>query len=99
MVRACPVEDELVTDEGSVVLLRARGSHRVVRLSMLGQLIRELAVEAISVEVLARELESRIGSPPGGSAVELALRAVQALERDGLVAVSEHGQVERDETV
>jgi hypothetical protein len=97
MVRTCPVQDELVTDEGSVVLLRARGGHRVIRLSVLGQLIRELAAEAISVELLARELESLIGSAPGGSAVELAMRAVEALERDGLVEVSGHDQVERDE--
>lgn len=87
VVHANPVVDELVTDEGSVVLISTPSGHRVVRLSLLGQLIRELTGSAIQVDRLATELESRVGSPPGGDALELVRRAVGDLERDGLVAV------------
>lgn len=90
LVRANPVVDELVTDEGSVVLVSTPSGHRVVRLSLLGQLIREVAVSAIPLDRLASELESWIGSPPGGDGLGLVRRAVADLERDGLVTVREN---------
>lgn len=85
IVRARPVIDELVTDEGAVVLIDGSGGHRVARLSVLGQLIRELAVEGISLESLVHELESILGPPTEGDASSLVLSAVAELERDRLV--------------
>src|SRR5690606_19931145 len=49
IIRTGDVVDELVTDEGSVVLVETPRGHNLVRLSLLGQLIRELAAEGISM--------------------------------------------------
>ena len=85
IVRTCQVVDELATEDGAVVLLAASAGHQLVRLSVLGQVIRELAAEGITAERLAQEVELRIGPPPQGDVAELVAAAVAELERDGLV--------------
>jgi hypothetical protein len=85
MVHTSPVVDELVTDEGSVVLISTPNGHRVVRLSLLGQLIRELAVGGIAIEDLRRELEAQLGAPRRGDTLALVRGAVEVLRSDGIV--------------
>jgi hypothetical protein len=87
LVRACPVVDELISDDGAVVLLARAEGHRVVRLSVLGQLIRELAADSITIEHLAEELVLLAGSPPQGDVVQLVAAAVRDLKSDGLVSI------------
>lgn len=85
VLRTCQVVDELVTDEGAVVLLEAGAGHRVVRLSVLGQLIRELAAEGIPMDRLVRELEAQLGPAGDLDAWLLTVKSVAAMEADGLV--------------
>jgi hypothetical protein len=89
IVRTCTVIDELVSDDGAVVLIAAEGDHRVVRLSALGQLIRELAAEGITMDQLVEELEARLGALDGDEAWGLTATAVAALEEDGVVSVQQ----------
>lgn len=86
IVRTCDVVDELVTDEGAVVLVKAPRGNHVVRLSLLGQLIRELAGEGISFDALVRKLEAELGPAQDGESRRLVADAVAALEADGLVS-------------
>lgn len=88
VVKACPVLDELVTDEGAVVLFGADGHRRVARLSVLGQLVRELADDEITLESLVDELEAILGPVEGDDATSIVRAAVADLERDGLVSTS-----------
>jgi hypothetical protein len=88
IVRTCQVVDELVTDDGAVVLLEAGAGHRVVRLSVLGQLIRELAVDGIPMDRLAAELEARLGPAGDLDALQLTAESVEAMEADGLVSMT-----------
>lgn len=87
VIRTTPVVDELVTEDGAVVLLVAPGGYRVVRLSVLGQLIRELAAGGISMDHLVEELEARLGPSTDGDATTLVASAVVSLGADGLVSV------------
>jgi hypothetical protein len=80
--------DELVTDEGAVVLVKTPRGHNLVRLSVLGQLIRVLAAEGIPLDDLVDELESRLGPAEHGESRQLVAEAVAALEADGLVSRS-----------
>ena len=86
IVRTCEVVDELVTDDGAVVLVRTQSGHRVVRLSLLGQLIRELAAAGIAMDRLVHELESHLGRSDGPDAEVLTAQSVRAMEADGLVS-------------
>jgi hypothetical protein len=89
IIRTCKVMDELVSDDGAVVLVAAEVGHRVVRLSVLGQLIRGLAAEGITMDRLVRELETELGALDGDEAWSLTATAVAALEADGLVRVQQ----------
>lgn len=86
IVRTRGVLDELISEDGAVVLVGSTESHRVVRLSVLGQLIRELAIEGISIDSLVGELEVILGPPGEGESTRLVAEAVAALEADGLVS-------------
>jgi len=86
LIRTCDVVDELSSDDGAVVLVGSSGNHRVVRLSVLGQLIRELASEGISIDSLVLELEAMLGPAGDGESARLVVDAVAALEADGLVS-------------
>lgn len=97
IVRTCTVVDELVSDDGAVVLIEAEGEHRVLRLSVLGQLIRELASEGITIDRLVRELETRLGALDGDEAWSLTTTAVAALEAEGAVSVQkDHSRPSHD---
>lgn len=85
VIRSCDVVDELVTDEGSVVLQEVGGGHHIARLSVLGQLVRELAAEGISLDALARELESRLGPAAGVDTLQATADAVAVMEAGGLL--------------
>lgn len=101
LLRTSPVLDELRDEDGAVVLQEKDGGHRVVRLSPLGQLIRELATEGISIEALVRELEARLGPSTQGDALDLTARAVSAMEADGLLhrAQSRDGRTRNESNV
>jgi hypothetical protein len=87
-VWAVEVLDELVGDDGSVVLVAVPGGHRVVRLSTLGQAVRELATGGVPFEKLVAGLVDRFGSPPGpDDAVETVRAAVDSRESEGVVRV------------
>ena len=89
VVSSAPVLDELVGEDGAVVLVAHGSGHRVVRLSVLGQMIRELAADGIPLSTLGAVLVERLGSPAGPD-VEGAVRvAVEALAAEGLVAVAD----------
>ena len=85
-IRRCEVVDELVTEDGAVVLVETATGHHVVRLSVLGQLIRELAAQDITIERLVQELESRLGPSTAGDAGLLVATAVAAMQSDGLLS-------------
>jgi hypothetical protein len=87
VVRSAPVLDELVGDDGAVVLMVHETSHRVVRLSVLGQTIRELAADGISSRVLERALVERLGTPDTADVQALVKAAVDDLAAEGLVTV------------
>jgi hypothetical protein len=86
IIRTADVVDELETDEGAVVLVETPQGHNLVRLSVLGQLIRELAAEGISMDSLVDELELRLGPAEQGESRQLVVEAVAALQADGLVS-------------
>lgn len=85
IITALAVVDELASDDGVLVLVETRGAHRVVRLSVLGQAIRELAADGITLGSLIAGLEARFG-PAGEESTQIVTRAVAALESDGLVS-------------
>lgn len=89
IVRAQPVLDELSDEDGALVLVETGGVHRVVRLSALGQLIRDLAKSGISVGKLASELEAILGPAEDGESGRLVAQAVTALVADGVLSVGD----------
>ena len=90
VVRTRPVVDELVGDDGAVVLVLADDAHRVVRISVLGQTIRELAADGIVSSLLERALVDRFGTPDTPDVQALVRAAIDALATEGLVAVEGH---------
>lgn len=89
IITALAVVDDLVSEDGALVLVEAGGAHRVVRLSVLGQAIRELAAEGVTLGSLVAGLEDRFG-PAGEESTQIVTRAVAALEADGLVSRTQH---------
>jgi hypothetical protein len=87
VVRSAPVLDQLVGDDGAVVLRVHETTHRVVRLSVLGQTIRELAAHGILSSVLERALVERLGTPDTPDVQALVRAAIEALAAEGLVTV------------
>ncbi|MGO4363016.1 PqqD family protein [Terrabacter sp. 2TAF16] len=86
MVWAVEALDELIGEDGSVVLIPVNGAYRVVRLSTLGQAVRELTAGGTSIEQLASGLVARFGTPPERADSRDAVRAVLAsLESEGVV--------------
>ncbi|MFX0539863.1 hypothetical protein ACQBAT_14575 [Ornithinimicrobium sp. Y1847] len=79
--RAVPAHDELHLDGESLVLVDGQ----VQRVSPLGTLIRERAVEPATVEELAAALVEEFGAPPDGDAVEVTRASVEALVDAGLL--------------
>jgi hypothetical protein len=90
VVRTRPVVDELVGDDGAVVLVLSDDAHRVVRISVLGQTIRELAADGIVSSLLERALVDRFGTPGTPDVQALVRAAIDALAAEGLVAVEGH---------
>ena len=88
-VRAVPVLDELAGEDGAVVLVASGPTHRVVRLSLLGQTVRRLAADGIVVEALVAAVQDVLGEPPGGDAQALVEDAVRGLRDVGLVVVDD----------
>lgn len=87
-VRASAVLDELVSDEGSILLVGSdTAGHRVLRITTLGQAIRELSTQGIALPVLVRELVEIFGSPSGDpeEATRLVEAAVDALVAEGVL--------------
>lgn len=80
-VRTVVAHDELHRGGEALVLLDGR----VHRVSPVGTLIRERACSPVTVEELASALESELGPPEEGTALELTRRAVQALLEVGLL--------------
>ncbi len=87
VVTALPVVDELVTDEGSVVLIAGSGgASRILRLSAIGAAVRELTRDGMSLGDLADRLTERFGAPEG-SAVGIVADLVETLVAQGTVSV------------
>lgn len=81
-VRTVPAHDELHHDGESLVLLDGQ----VRRVSPLGTVIREHAVDGATVAELGALLEETFGAPEDGSAEELTRGAVDTLLEAGLLA-------------
>jgi hypothetical protein len=80
--RRVPVQDEVVRDGESVVLL----DRQVIRLSAIGTTLLELTGEWRDLDELTVDLTDRFGHPPEGhSATAMAEAALQALAEQGLV--------------
>lgn len=89
-VLTAPVLDELVEADGAVVLLGDDDTgHRVLRITVLGQQIREVAADGIWLPALVQALIERLG-PPGdddGNAVALVEAAAESLADEGIVTL------------
>ncbi|MGO4599356.1 hypothetical protein [Terrabacter sp. 2RAF25] len=86
VVTASEVADVLVGDDGSVVLVESAGQHQVLRLSVLGQAVREIAVSGVPLSRLTDELVARFGSAGPDPAAEVQALVAQ-LASAGLVRV------------
>ena len=87
IVTALPVVDALEGDDGAVLLVAHGAGHRVVRLSLLGALVREYAGTGRPLGELAAAVTSVLGPPPTGDPVELLQVVVGELQREGVVSV------------
>jgi hypothetical protein len=77
-----PVQDEVVRDGESVVLL----GRQVIRLSPIGTTLLALTGEWREVDDLTVDLTDRFGHPPeGNSATAMTEAALRALHEQGLV--------------
>jgi hypothetical protein len=83
-LQAAPVVDELVTHEGAAVLLGGTESV-VMRLSPMGQAIRELASESISLQELVARLHERFGPPPDGDQFLMVRSMVDEMVERGII--------------
>lgn len=80
--RRVPVQDEVVRDGESVVLL----CRQVIRLSAIGTTLLELTGEWRDLDDLTVDLTDRFGQPPAGeSPTVMTEAALQALHEQGLV--------------
>lgn len=87
VVTALPVVDELITEEGSVVLVPGSGgASRILRLSSIGSAVRELTTDGMPLGELADRLTERFGAPEG-SAVAAVTDVVATLVEQGLISV------------
>ena len=88
VVRAIAVADALVGDGGAVVLVESSSGHQVVRISPMGQAVREMAAVGVPMSRLTKELVGRFGAADGDAAT-----AVEALVAElvsaGLVRVDD----------
>ena len=85
-VTSTAVVDELVADDGAVVLVDNGGQHRVLRLSVMGQVVREIARPGVSLGRLTDELVDRFGAA-GENPADAVATLVRDLESAGLVRV------------
>lgn len=85
-VTATAVVDQLVADDGAVVLVDAGGQHRVLRLSAMGQAVREFALSGVPLSRLTDELVERFGAA-GDNPADAVATLVRELESAGLVRV------------
>lgn len=88
VVTALPVVDELVTDEGSVVLAGRDAQSHVLRLSLIGTSVRELTRDGMPLGELAAHLAHRFGAPEG-DALTVVAEVVATLAAQGMVSVDE----------
>lgn len=83
--RRVPVQDEVVRDGESVVLL----GRQVIRLSAIGTTLLELTGDWRDLDVLTVDLTDRFGHPPAGyRATDMTQAALQALHQQGLVELA-----------
>ena len=83
------VIDELVTDDGTVVLVGGTAGGKVVRLSPLGHEILAAVANGLTLAELESEMRSRLGEPPGGDLSALVREAVLALLGTTVIVRSE----------
>ena len=80
--RRVPVQDEVIRDGESVVLL----DRQVIRLSAIGTTLLELTGDWRELDELTLDLTDRFGQPPEGfDATAMTEEALQALNGQGLV--------------
>ena len=83
--RRVPVQDEVIRDGESVVLL----GRQVIRLSAIGTTLLELTEDWRDIGELTDGLTDRFGHPPTGhSATAMTEAALQALQGQGLVELA-----------
>ncbi len=87
VITALPVLDSLEGDDGAVLLMSSGDGHRVVRLSLLGALVREQAGSGMPLGQLAAALTALVGPPPTGDPVEVLAGVVSELQGEGIVSV------------
>jgi hypothetical protein len=90
IVHSVPVLDELVGDEGSLLLVGDEtAGHRVLRVTALGQEIREQAKHGIAFPHLVDELITVFGPPSEdpAEATRLVKQAVEALVAQGALTL------------
>jgi hypothetical protein len=86
VVTATSVADVLVGSDGAVVLVESGGAHQVVRLSSMGQAVRELAASGVPLSRLTEGLVGRFGAVGADPSTAVAAMVAQ-LESAGLVRV------------
>lgn len=89
VVHTTRVLDELVTDDGAVLLVSIAHGHRVLRVSPLAQAVRELARDGMSLSDLETEVAHRFGRPPTSTVEEAMVVVVESLVEQGVVTVAE----------
>jgi hypothetical protein len=88
------IVDVLSTDQGAVVLVLARGEHRVVRLSVSGSEVLDAVGTGTSISALEVELRRRLGDPPDGDLGRAVRRSVLSLVEMSIVRIGPEGPID-----
>ena len=86
VVTTSAVVDDLVTEDGAVVLVDSARGPQVLRLSPLAQAVREIAQGGVPLTLLTHDLFERFGAPPDGQS-DAVLAVVEQLASAGVVTV------------
>jgi hypothetical protein len=88
VVSTLPIVDRVETSGGVVVMVRAGGAHRVVRLSQLGAEILDAVGSGITMGALEAVVLDRLGPPPDGDLPAAVRAAVRVLADAGVLSTT-----------